>query len=359
MMDGNPPAVDINHASLEELTGLPGLKQKMAERVIAGRPYETLDDLRQVKALPAGLLESLRPYLTVSPADAAGPYDPSPAEKSPADEMVSEGSPVSQPIVDATVTEEPGDLWSVEKSTTDEMVSEGSPVQQPIMEAGVTEESDESFADEKSTAGKMVGEGMPIPQPVLNEAAPVEIEPEVPSSPDAEPVPTDGTAQTIFEPGLAQPAEAPAPRPLSTGRLIGCGALMGVAALVLSVAVTLLLLLAINGSLSFATYNQYAALSRQEQDLSSQVSGIQQDVTAMQARLAAVETLSGRVGSLETDQQTLRSNLQTSQQQLEAAQTQLNQLGGRITQIEQRSQAFSQFIEGLRSLVSQIPTTQP
>ncbi|MDR3577530.1 MAG: helix-hairpin-helix domain-containing protein [Anaerolineaceae bacterium] len=360
-MDGNPPGVDINSASLEELTRLPGLKQRNAERIIAGRPYRSIDDLQRVKALPAALLEGLRPFLTISPATEASREPILGA----GDEISAAETPVGMPV--ETQVETPIQIpVEAQAETPAEMPAEEPAPEMPSPEM-TNEEPIETSADESLDVASETPSAVEAPvMPTVQDemlsstepqivAAPIEVAaagPDVPVLPAVEPV------------SEAEPAQAPnetitGTRPLTNRRLIGCGAMMGAAAVFLSIAVTLLLLLAINGSLSFATYNQYAALSRQEQDLSSQVSGIQQDVTAMQARLAAVESLGGRVSSLETDSQSLRTDLQTSQQQLAAAQTQLNQLSGQITQIEQRSQAFSQFIEGLRSLISQIPTTQP
>ncbi len=45
------PVVDLNHATLEELQTLPGVGPKMAETLVAHRPYETFDDLDRVPGL--------------------------------------------------------------------------------------------------------------------------------------------------------------------------------------------------------------------------------------------------------------------------------------------------------------------
>lgn len=45
------PVVDLNHATLEELQTLPGIGPKMAETLVAHRPYETFDDLDRVPGL--------------------------------------------------------------------------------------------------------------------------------------------------------------------------------------------------------------------------------------------------------------------------------------------------------------------
>lgn len=45
------PIVDLNHATLEELQTLPGIGPKLAETLVACRPYETYDDLERVPGL--------------------------------------------------------------------------------------------------------------------------------------------------------------------------------------------------------------------------------------------------------------------------------------------------------------------
>jgi competence ComEA-like helix-hairpin-helix protein len=58
--------VNINTASLKELESLPGIGPSLAELVVAGRPYRTVDDLERVKGIGPRQVENLRPLLTVS-----------------------------------------------------------------------------------------------------------------------------------------------------------------------------------------------------------------------------------------------------------------------------------------------------
>ena len=57
--------IDVNTATAEELEKIKGIGPVMAERIIAGRPYQTLDDLRRVKGIGRKTLEKIRPYLTI------------------------------------------------------------------------------------------------------------------------------------------------------------------------------------------------------------------------------------------------------------------------------------------------------
>ena len=45
------PVVDLNHATIDELTTLPGIGPKMAQTIIDNRRYETFDDLERVPGL--------------------------------------------------------------------------------------------------------------------------------------------------------------------------------------------------------------------------------------------------------------------------------------------------------------------
>jgi len=59
--------VDINEADWPELATLPGVGQRLAERIVQWRdqngPFADIDDLRRVRGIGARTLETLRPYL--------------------------------------------------------------------------------------------------------------------------------------------------------------------------------------------------------------------------------------------------------------------------------------------------------
>jgi competence ComEA-like helix-hairpin-helix protein len=57
--------LDLNTASKKELQSIKGIGPVLAERIIAGRPYRTVDDLLKVKGIGPKILETIRPYLVV------------------------------------------------------------------------------------------------------------------------------------------------------------------------------------------------------------------------------------------------------------------------------------------------------
>ncbi len=62
--------VDINSASLEELQTLPGIGPVLSRRIVAGRPYESLDDLLRVKGIGPKVLEKFKDRIIAGEAAA-------------------------------------------------------------------------------------------------------------------------------------------------------------------------------------------------------------------------------------------------------------------------------------------------
>ena len=57
--------IDLNTATAQQLMTIPGIGPASARRVIAGRPYDTVDDLRKVRGLGAARIAELEPNVTV------------------------------------------------------------------------------------------------------------------------------------------------------------------------------------------------------------------------------------------------------------------------------------------------------
>jgi competence ComEA-like helix-hairpin-helix protein len=78
------PRVDINNAPRETIETLPGVGPKLAQEIIAGRPFKTIDELDRVKGIGPKKLEQLRPRVMVAPMRA----DAQIAEHSKTNEVV-------------------------------------------------------------------------------------------------------------------------------------------------------------------------------------------------------------------------------------------------------------------------------
>ena len=57
--------VNLNTASARQLESLPGIGPALANLIIAGRPYKTIDELEKVRGVGPRTMQSLRPLLTV------------------------------------------------------------------------------------------------------------------------------------------------------------------------------------------------------------------------------------------------------------------------------------------------------
>jgi DNA uptake protein ComE-like DNA-binding protein len=63
--NGAKKTVDLNAASEDELTGLPGVGKHEAKRIIAGRPYHDKHDLVSKKVLTTSAYEKLKDDVAV------------------------------------------------------------------------------------------------------------------------------------------------------------------------------------------------------------------------------------------------------------------------------------------------------
>jgi Helix-hairpin-helix motif len=61
---GGLPKLDLNTASLDQLQKLPGLNEATAKKIIAGRPFKSVDELQKV-GLSKPTIDKLAPMVTV------------------------------------------------------------------------------------------------------------------------------------------------------------------------------------------------------------------------------------------------------------------------------------------------------
>ena len=62
--------VDLNAASLKELEALPGVGEATAKKIVAGRPYKSVDELAKA-GVPPKTIDGLKPLVTVGASPAA------------------------------------------------------------------------------------------------------------------------------------------------------------------------------------------------------------------------------------------------------------------------------------------------
>jgi DNA uptake protein ComE-like DNA-binding protein len=116
--------VDLNSASEKDLEGLNGIGSATAKKIIAGRPYATVDDLAKA-GVPASTIAKIKPHVTVGAAPvpaatASAPVAPAPAVAAPAPAATPKPAKAPKPSPAAapasTVTPatppQPGMVWA-------------------------------------------------------------------------------------------------------------------------------------------------------------------------------------------------------------------------------------------------------
>jgi competence protein ComEA len=66
MTEQGETRISVNSSTTKDLDTLPGVGPATAQRIIEGRPYNTLEDLLDVKGIGPKTLEKLRPFITLS-----------------------------------------------------------------------------------------------------------------------------------------------------------------------------------------------------------------------------------------------------------------------------------------------------
>ena len=76
--DGPALRINVNAAQWAELSMVPGLGPKLSKAIIAardarhGKPFRSLEELKEVRGIGDKMLEKLRPYLTLDETGAEG-----------------------------------------------------------------------------------------------------------------------------------------------------------------------------------------------------------------------------------------------------------------------------------------------
>jgi competence protein ComEA len=91
MAEKKKDQVDINHASAEQIATLKGIGPNLAQKIIANRPYQKLDELVRVSGINQVKLAALLPYIAIGKTKAEKPAATEPTLK----ETIENNQPVS------------------------------------------------------------------------------------------------------------------------------------------------------------------------------------------------------------------------------------------------------------------------
>jgi competence protein ComEA len=304
------PKVDLNTATVEELTQLLGIGLKMARRIIEYReevgPFEGPEDLMAVPGIGGETYRRLADRLTVSPA--ARP----PAEGGtprPTIEEVEERIHTMKAEVEAVSTALLGTLPGEEEEPPP-----------PI-------EPEPPVKEERAKAEEPPPREPPPPREVPPEARPQAVTP--PPAPSA------------WRGGFTW---------LAAASLIGA---------VMGAILALLVIGGINGTLDLNQRTAVVELRAEADRLSRQAGALQTDLDGLRERLDALEGLTGRLDEVERDTENLDNSLAEAQADIAALDTRTDALGKDIATVRAAADRFNAFLDGLRDLLFEFQGAPP
>lgn len=129
--------VNLNTANLDELQTVPGVGPAMAERILAARPFDSIEDLQRVSGIGPSVIDRMRPYLS-SPEQISEPAlvevqeteAASEAESEP--EEIPEEEPENEAVEAELETTEPAEIEMPETQPDEEKKVEPTPEPAPV-----------------------------------------------------------------------------------------------------------------------------------------------------------------------------------------------------------------------------------
>lgn len=342
-MNDHHPTVDINRANVEELTSIPGIGPALAERIIAARPFDSIDDLKRVSGIGLTSFNQWRDKLVAHPVSS---QSPAPDVELP--EALTSDLESPDENIPASVSGD-YDQAAAEDSTVefDEATVEAEP--STILAATQVDRIAET---EVSEALKQPGAEDIAASPELSEAV--------------KPAPEAGTASDTKPKGETTPAgkvkpgtkPGKSPRYISRSGFIWTVVLGSLLTLIVAVAITLGILIAANGDLRYVNPNQFAILNRQVEGLNAQANTLQQDLDGLRGRVENLEGLSGRVSGVEENLTTLQTEFENIADRMNDLNDEISTLTGELEDLKADSTRFQSFLEGMRSLLEETLTPQ-
>jgi len=334
MDSDNHPLIDINQADEEALTQLRGVGSRLARRIIAERPFETVDDLRRVRGISEKDVERLRPNLSISTQTSQ-----------PSEEQDAETSPdLEDAEAQAVMTSSEEIIESPESEDEEEVLVAEAASEEGEVETDLGESIEAAAPETEVQESETIFEPIPVSEV---EETPVSSETEALLE-DLEPTAVSSEGQPSAQPKF-----------ITSGRAFGLVFLGCFFTLILAIAISLGILSSLNrGQLTYASPSQVNRLQTQLNGLATQSETLANDLEGLRSRVDNLEALSGRVNDIESEITSINSELDTLQSEIDTAQAQYDELSTQIVNLDEeietlriQSSRFESFLKGLQDLM--------
>lgn len=294
--------VDVNTGSMESLVAIPGIGEALAARIIASRPYASLDDLIRVQGVSARSLERWAPMLAVEADD---------------DNL---------PVLEAEFIDE-----------EEEVIESGD---EPVVEIEAVEAIafDEDAVDEVPPVIEMVDDDL-IPEPI-----PEEVD-------DAEPVEAKKEARPEEKKKAGKSGDS---KPLLRGDGFILGGVVGVLSVLLAVVLTLGILALVNGGLDYVSPGQLSDMQRQVQTIEGQIGVLNQGIDGLSTRLDSLEALGGRVADLESKTDSAAKEVADLKAELSDLEETVGEMEKQVEVLSKQYGIVESFLGGMQDLLNNL-----
>lgn len=311
-MDQNELINIFNQASRVELTKLPRVGSALAEKIIIGRPFTSLDDVRSIK----GIGEYQINQILASPNFFSNT------------EAAQIGiSGVNQNILSGSIPKDEGMPKEIKNGLAEELsdikeaIDDKSQVIRENMNEGLAK-----LGEKTKDIRENLGESLTDFGETLSEKK-----------------------QEIKETFSALPGNFE--KSTKSRGLFWTIMMSSAITAFITIVLLLLILLVINGSLKYATGTQYNTLVRQTTLLQEQTTELQTDLGTIRSRLVSLEGFGERTVALEKAQQQLFVDVEEAKQMVDSMQDNVTSLSKQVSGQEQRTLRFETFLKDLQNLL--------
>ena len=353
--------IDVNEASLEELTSVSGLNSSLAEAIILNRPFHKFEDLTRVKGIGPTSLEKFRQNLKISPININQTTQKELESLPGISRELAEKITAARPFSDL---EELKNIQGIKENLYLQILpylqlSEMETVREeetPIFPPAVEEETPQEPVLSKEKEYFAVGQST---QSVFSEAE-AEAEPEQKVSRQEKKDSQPKAIQIVPTPPDKKEPEPPqkAEKGLTRAEMLTWVAAGSLLSLFLAIILSLGILGLTNSGLSYVTdaegRQQTARLEEELQVLNSQAETMQQDIDGLRTRIDSLERLSGRISTLEENAVTLREDIDLNTAQLQDFETSLEKLSEDTARALEMGAKYESFLEGLKNLLTEL-----